>query len=57
MEKFFKEIREQVGLLHAMDAIDYCEYEGNIVKVEYIVGGVAVSYESGKTFNFIRANG
>ena len=57
MEKFFEEIREQVGILHAMEAIDFCEYEGNIVKVEHIVGGVAVTYKSGKTFNYIRANG
>lgn len=57
MRNFYEEIKAQVGNLHAMDAIGFCEYEGDIVEVEYIVGGVAVHYESGKVFTFIRANG
>jgi hypothetical protein len=53
---FQKMIRDQVGHLHCYDAISLCEFYGNIVNVEYIVGGVSVTYENGKSCTFIRRN-
>ena len=51
---FEKMIKEQVGHNHWADAVAWQEYNGKIVNVEYVVGGVAVTYENGKRYEFFR---
>jgi hypothetical protein len=51
---FEKIINEQVGHNHCADAMAWEEYNGKIVAVDYVVGGVAVTYENGKRFEFFR---
>ena len=51
---FEKIINEHVGHLNCADAMAWEEYNGKIVAVDYLIGGVAVIYENGKRFEFFR---